>query len=209
MTLEEAETITGGFSKTSKMPCLSFSTPAKDCLRGAKLALVEGSVCSKCYAKRGNFPFPVVQAKLRRNQEGIRHPNWVEATVFLLRAQEHSGFFRWFASGDLQSLEHLQKICEVARQTPRIRHWLPTHEVGILGAFTRAGLKYPPNLLVRLSGDMLERAPSSSLLRRLGVLGSSVSRTDFNCPSSLQDNACWDCRKCWFRSTPIVTYKLH
>ena len=34
-------------------------------------------------------------------------------------------------SGDLQSLEMLEAIAEVARQTPEVKHWLPTKEYGI------------------------------------------------------------------------------
>ena len=55
--------------------------------------------------------------------DSLDHPQWVQAMVVLIDKQP---WFRWHDSGDIQSLEHLEKIFEVCRLTPETSHWLPT-----------------------------------------------------------------------------------
>ena len=55
MLKKEAIKITGGLTKTTKMPCPSYSLPAQACITGAKLRKIEGTPCNKCYAFKGNF----------------------------------------------------------------------------------------------------------------------------------------------------------
>lgn len=209
MDYESAVSITGNLGNTSKMPCHSWSISALNCKRGNKLRKIPGSVCSKCYAYKGRFRFERPQQALNRNQVSMSHPQWIEAMVVVLTHDETSGHFRWFASGDLQSVQDLINICEIARQTPFLKHWLPTHEVGVLGEFKRLGLKYPDNLTVRLSGDMIEQKPAKSLLERLGVLGGAVSKVKWNCKAPDQENVCAQCRACWDKRVKMIVYKYH
>lgn len=209
LTFDAALAIIHSLSEVSKMPCYSYSTDARHCHRGGKLQKVPGSVCNKCYALRGNFVRPTVRFHLNAREEAMNHPHWVPAMVLVLQVKEQSGFFRWFASGDLRNLGDLLKICAVAKQTPHIRHWLPTHEVGILSAFKRAGFTYPKNLVVRLSADMIDQKPSRALMARLGVLGGAVSKRKWSCPAYTTFGQCCSCRKCWQKSVPVVTYKYH
>jgi hypothetical protein len=209
MTFEEAIQIIHSLGYASKMPCWTYSVSAKKCKRGRKLRKIKGSVCNKCYAARGNFIRPTIQAGLDKRMESMLHPQWSEAMGVVLTMKEHSGFFRWYSSGDLQSISDLHKICDVCIRTPHITHWLPTHEVGILGEFKRLGFKYPNNLVVRLSADMIEANPNTQVMTKLGVLGSAVSKANFTCPSYKTDNMCGTCRFCWDKTIPIVTYKYH
>ena len=55
MKVKEAKKITDSFTKTSKMPGLSYSLPAWECKTGSKLRKIKGSVCSMCYALKGNY----------------------------------------------------------------------------------------------------------------------------------------------------------
>ena len=55
MKVREAVKITGSMTRTNKMPGLSYSLPAWECQVGAKLRAVKGSVCSGCYALKGNY----------------------------------------------------------------------------------------------------------------------------------------------------------
>src|SRR5947207_15588532 len=66
-----AETITGGLSFTSKMPCPSWGIPATRCKIGSVLAQRDGSVCSRCYAMRGRYQFEAVQRKLEERYQGL------------------------------------------------------------------------------------------------------------------------------------------
>ncbi len=196
-----------GLGYASKMPCYTYSISARSCRRGSKLRRIPGTVCSVCYACRGNFARPTIQKGLDQRKQAMQHREWSAAIARVLTALEHSGHFRWYSSGDLQSLGDLLKICHVAKLTPHIKHWLPTHEIGILNTFKRAGLTYPGNLIVRLTADRLEQKPSPTTLARLGVLGAAVSRKHFNCPAHDQHNMCMTCRKCWDKRVTVVTYK--
>lgn len=209
MTLDESLAITGNLGTASKLPCHTWSISAKKCKRGNKLRKIKGSVCSLCYAARGRFNYPTVKTKIAKNLVSINNPKWVEAMAIVINAFENSGYFRFFSSGDIQSLGMLIKICAVCRLTPHIKYWLPTHEVGIIGAFKRAGFGFPENLTVRLSADMLEDVPSESLMTSLGVLGGGVSKTNYNCVAPKQDNMCQKCRLCWNKDVKVIVYKQH
>lgn len=120
-----ATTIVGGLSLPSKMPCRGYSISALRCITGAKLRKVENSVCAKCYALRGNYRFSNVQDALERRYASLSNPQWVEAMTWLITNIEASGYFRWHDSGDIQSIEHLEKIVAVCKATPAVKHWLP------------------------------------------------------------------------------------
>jgi len=201
--------LVGGFSKPSKMPCHGYSIPAKYCITGAKLRGIKGSVCSKCYALKGRYVFPVVQNALLRRFNSLSNPQWVEAMSFLINKLEKSGFFRWFDSGDIQSVKNLQDIVKVCESTPSIQHWLPTREYSIVSEFIKGGGAIPSNLNIRLSAYMLEGQPPISLANKLGCTTSGVNKSDFSCPASKQNGKCVDCRACWSKSISNINYKVH
>jgi hypothetical protein len=209
MTLVESNSIVGNLASATKMPCQTYSLPARSCHVGSKLHDIPGSVCSKCYALRGNFSRPTVLNAMQKRLDSIKDPRWVEAMVTAIKDTEFSGFFRWHSSGDLQDLGHLIKICEVARRLPRIKFWLPTREIGILTAFKNAGFTFPSNLIVRFTATMIEQRPPDAIMDRLGVLGAAVSKVEWNCPAPDQENKCMTCRQCWDKRHKVVTYKYH
>ena len=209
MNTKEAINFVGGFSAPSKMPCHSYSTPAARCVTGAKLANVKGSICASCYALRGNYRFGNVQKALERRLESLSSPLWVEAMTQAIGGWESSGFFRWHDSGDIQSLEHLEKIAQVASNLPHISFWLPTREYAFVSAYVAKHGAFPSNLTVRLSAYMVEGNPPAMLAKRLGVQTSGVSKTGFTCPSSTQGNKCLSCRACWDKTVENVNYKKH
>ena len=110
MNKKEAKIITGGLSKPSKMPGHAYNLPAWRCKTGVKLQAVKGSVCAGCYAMKGRYRFKNVKDALQRRMDSLDHPQWVQAMVVLIDKQP---WFRWHDSGDLQSLDHLNKIFEV------------------------------------------------------------------------------------------------
>ena len=73
MKVKEAIKITEGFTRTSKMPGLSYSLPAWECKTGSKLRKVKGSVCEGCYALKGCYVFKVVQEAQYKRSMG---PGW-------------------------------------------------------------------------------------------------------------------------------------
>lgn len=209
MNLTLAESIVGGLSAPSKMPCYGFSIPASACKMGAKLRKVKGSICSVCYALKGRYVFGVVQNALTRRLANLTHPQWVEAMAFLINEKEKSGYFRWHDSGDIQDLAHLLRIVEVCKATPHIQHWLPTREYGIVAKYIRKYGQFPSNLTVRLSAYMLDGPPPEQLAKNLRLTTSGVLRKGFNCPAYSQQNKCGDCRACWQKNVANVNYKAH
>ena len=99
MNKKEAKAITGGLSAPSKMPGPAYNLPAVACITGAKLVKVPGSVCAGCYALKGRYRFPNVQAALNRRLKSLEHPDWIRAMVVLI---DKAPWFRWHDSGDLQ-----------------------------------------------------------------------------------------------------------
>ena len=209
MKIKDLESAVGTLSKPSKMPCYSFSIPAKRCITGMKLRNVKGSICSSCYALKGRYVFDNVHNALEDRFQKLKHSNWVRLMAQLIAKKEKSGFFRWHDSGDLQSVVHLHKICEVAKMLPNIQFWLPTREFSIVSKYMELH-HVPDNLTIRLSAFMFNGHPPLGIAKRLGLTTSGASTgNDFSCPSSKQGGKCLDCRACWDKSIDNVDYKKH
>ena len=197
MKVKEAIKITDSFTKTSKMPGLSYSLPAWECKTGWKLAQIPGTPCFSCYAKKGNYTrYPAIRAAQYRRLKAIEDPRWVDAMVAVIKRQK---FFRWHDAGDVQSLEHLNNIYKICEATPETRHWLPTREAWIKNELDRK----PVNLVIRFSppmmGQRVDTWPNSSM-----VVDSGAS-----CPAPKQGGKCGSCRQCWDPAVKVVSYGKH
>ena len=196
-------------SNTSKMPCVSFNLSARHCITGSKLVNVEGSVCAGCYAMKGFYRVYGWIDKMTPKTKKINNPLWTEAMVWLINNQLHNkdkGFFRWHDSGDLQSVEHLEKIAEVCRQTPTVKHWLPTREYKIVDDWAKQ-YDQPTNLIIRKSIHMID-----GKLPKVG-LSSSIHKKNkpqgTECKAYNQKGQCLDCRLCWNTKVQNISYKYH
>jgi len=115
-------------------------------------------------------------------------------------SSKKSKFFRWHDSGDVQDVEHLQKIYEVCRLTPDVQHWMPTRE-----AWVKPYLKdAPDNLVIRFSMPMVNQEAAESWPHT-----STVVTTGKTCPAPDQDNACGSCRQCWDKNVKNIAYGQH
>ena len=199
MKTSEAWALVGGLSKPSKMPGWSIGIPAKECKTGSKLRQVKGSTCYNCYALKGCYVFKVVQDAQYKRLEAIKSPLWVAAMTILINSKK-SKWFRWHDSGDVQDLQHLNKIYDVCRLTPGIKHWMPTREAWIMDHVSRA----PDNLIIRFSVPMIDQEPAGSWPNT-----STVVTAGATCPSSKQGNQCLDCRNCWNKKIKNVSYGKH
>jgi hypothetical protein len=199
MNTKEAWTLVGGLSKPSKMPGWSIGIPAKECKTGAKLRLIPNSVCEGCYALKGCYVFKVVQEAQYKRLEAIQHPDWVLAMATLINSKKPD-VFRWHDSGDVQDLDHLNKIFEVCRLTPNKRHWMPTREAWIKDHMEAA----PANLVVRFSSPMVDQGPVKSWRNT-----STVSTKSRTCPAPDNNNECGSCRACWDPLVKNIEYGKH
>ena len=199
MKVKEAIKITEGFTRTSKMPGLSYSLPAWECKTGSKLRKVKGSVCASCYALKGNYTrYPAIKAAQYRRLEAMKHPAWVTAMAAVIKRQK---WFRWHDAGDVQDQQHLNKIFEICRLTPDTNHWLPTREAWIKDHLASK----PDNLVIRFSPPMVnqrapESWPNSSMV---------VNKGYHTCPAPAQGGKCLDCRQCWDPDIKVVSYGKH
>jgi len=201
MNTQEAWKLVGGLSRPSKMPGWSYGLPAAECKTGQLLVDVIGSTCEGCYATKGCYVFPVVQAAQYRRLESIAKPEWVDAMALLINSKKPD-VFRWHDSGDVQDEAHLYKIFEVCELSPEKRHWLPTRE-----AWTNKYLDQAPgNLTIRFSMPMVDQEPAGSWLNTSTVVTLAGGRT---CPAPDQGNVCGDCRACWDPSVKNVAYGKH
>ena len=226
MKTEEALKIIGGsLSKPSKMPGFSIGLPAKECKTGSKLRKVQGSTCYDCYALKGCYVFKVVQDAQYRRLAAVSSPQWVQAMAHLINSKKPN-VFRWHDSGDVQDLDHLNKIYEVCRLTPTRRHWLPTREAWIKEHVSRA----PDNLIIRFSTPMIDQAAPASWSNTSTV--SSLHSVN-DCPAFRTDKAgtvhsleefkvmtketkkdldlghCGSCRNCWNKEIKNISYGQH
>ena len=197
MKVTEAKKITGSLTRTSKMPGLSYSLPALECKTGSKLRKIKGSVCASCYALKGNYTrYKAIKAAQYVRLDSLKNSLWTAAMVAQINGQK---YFRWHDAGDIQDLDHLNKIFEVCRLTPETNHWMPTREAWVKDHLDRA----PKNLVIRFSPPMIGQEnttwPNSSM----------VVEKDATCPAPSQGNSCGDCRQCWDPAVKVVSYGKH
>jgi hypothetical protein len=199
MLIKDAIKITDSFTKTSKMPGLSYSLPAWECQTGAKLRKVPTSPCFGCYALKGNYTrYPAIKAAQYRRLASITNPLWVEAMAAKIKNQK---WFRWHDAGDVQSVEHMEKILEVARQTPDTKHWMPTQE----RPYLPDPEVVPDNMIIRLSAARIDGSAGKAWSHSSSV----VTDGSETCPSGKQGNQCLDCRACWNKDIKNVSYGKH
>lgn len=206
-TLKQAKEIVGGWTVTKKMETISWSTSAKDCNTGSKLRKIKNSVCSKCYALKGNYARYAknIEPAMRRRLESINNASWVDAMIYIMNNQKqvvNSGLFRWHDSGDIQNLDHFKKIIKVAEKTPQVKHWLPTKESNLIQNYKGA---IPKNLIIRLSGSFIDgKQPKYSHTSTV-----TTDREKATCRSFENGGACGPCVKCWDSSVKNVSYLSH
>ena len=179
------------------MPGLSYSLPAWECKTGSKLRKIKNSVCSMCYALKGNYTrYKAIKAAQYVRLKSLQDSRWIEAMTAQVTRSE---YFRWHDAGDVQSLEHLNNIYKICEATPETRHWLPTREAWIKNELDRK----PANLVIRFSppmmGQRVDTWPNSSM----------VVDTGASCPAPKQGGKCKDCRMCWNPEIKVVSYGKH
>jgi hypothetical protein len=208
-TLTAALDYIGGLSTTSKMPCPSYGLSAHACITGSRLAKIEGSVCSDCYALKGmygDWNTNVHHAHARR-AESLYKPGWVDAMAFIIN-RRRLDYFRWHDSGDLQSFQHLLNIVAVAEKCPDTRFWLPTREKKIVFQYQQAFGDFPKNLIVRVSATMMD-TPASPEFKNTSTVHKDKKPIGFSCMAAKQDGECRECRECWNPRRKNISYSHH
>lgn len=225
MNIKDAIYLTGGLSRTSKMPCPSFGLHVSSCTTGQKLRKISHSVCSKCYAHKGRYLFKNVtnagKERIKNITKAIATENqqiWVDAMVFLIKSKAaKSGYFRWHDTGDIFSVEYLKMILDVVKATPEIKHFLPTKELSLVRTAKVLGI--PDNLNIRVSALLLNKL-YKNIEPSAGITSSAVFKCETAeretelaklghvCPG-VRSHQCGECRACWDRNVGTVIYPQH
>jgi hypothetical protein len=203
MLIKEANKIIVSLSKPGKMPGFAYGLPAWECITGAKLVKIPGSVCAGCYAMKNNYVrFPEIKKSQYKRLKAINNPLWVPAMALLINSKKVK-FFRWHDAGDIQSMEHLIKIFAICKLTPTVKHWMPTREAQFLKDIQPKDV--PKNLIIRMSSHMVDQGPVK-FWPFTSTVTSGQART---CPAPNQGGKCKSCRACWSRKVKNITYGKH
>jgi hypothetical protein len=218
-------------SKAGKMPCPSFSTPALRACPGAidPETKTLKPVCKSCYATKGTYQYPSVKKLREDNLKATENPDFVSTMVSLIN-NGGNRYFRWFDSGDIHSELMLAKVTEVCKETPEVKHWIPTKSRELFSSELWAKLESLPNVRVRYSSPSIDGSFESlkhgsvayKSLERIKttsnfIAGLKPSNFLFLCPVGLtkasklakERKSCEDCRACWSKDITIVAYRLH
>ena len=246
-----------------KMPGRHFSSSAFFCQTGSILMKKEGTPCSHCYATKGNYAYTTNISGNSRNSLAIEYYQnvvgsfdlWTFALIKLIEyhaektevIKDDKGevigivdplYFRFHDAGDIQSLEHLEAINNVALALPHVNMWLPTRELAYVKQFFDKNGSFAPNLVVRQSQHKNGKKPFA-FSKYPQLLTSTVSWNEgtHNCPALTQYIEKWvknrktnqielkrqygvcegigqdgkhnSCRNCWDSKIPNINYTLH
>lgn len=212
MKLKELKLAVGSLSAPSKMPCSGYSIPAKECNVGSRLVDVKNSTCSGCYALKGRYVFPNVEHAMYVRYNSLMKDTelWTKNMITYIGKYRKGdkNYFRWHDSGDVQSINHLNAINEIALALPEVQFWLPTREIKFVRSWQALNGQFAPNLIVRISAHMNDAQPNHKITGYAsGVEDSNPNLEGFKCPAPSQGNNCQDCRACWTAET--VIYHKH
>lgn len=214
----------GLLTDTSKMPCLSWSLPAKHSCPWAVFGT--GTICGSCYAQKGKYVQPVVQ-----NAQDVRF-DWVRdclksesgtdsfvATMIDAVRRTNNPYFRVHDSGDLFSPAYIWAWVRIVQALPEVKFWFPTRSwrPAMMPKLTPAArlswelaltaLNSEPNVTVRPSA-LFFNAPAPQI-PWLSAGSTAANDGSFTCPASTQNNECRDCRACWDMPESPISYRAH
>ena len=196
-------------SKTSKLDgIMSWSLQALDTCQGSINPVTKELVpaCSGCYATTGNYRFANVKKPREFNKEDWKREAWVSDMV---QALDSSRYFRWFDSGDMYDLRLAEKIYEVMKLTPWVKHWLPTrmYKFNKYDTVINAMMKLE-NVVVRLSSDSVTGEIINGLTTST-IFSDTLPTGAFECKAYENSGKCNGCRACYSKDVQVVAYKAH
>jgi hypothetical protein len=164
--------------------------------------------CKGCYATTGFYLFAPAKNARALNKEDWQRLTWVDDMVQALDADR---YFRWFDSGDMYALGLAEKMLEVMKRTPWVKHWLPTrmHKFPKF-SLVLAEMQSLSNVMVRPSSDSI----NGEFLA--GTHGSTIVESPDSLPSGVTlcrayENAgkCSGCRACYDKAVAVIAYPAH
>jgi len=206
-------TTTVKLSNTSKLGVKSWSLQA---LNTCPASIDDNGdlvdACKGCYATSGTYRFSNVRAAREFNKQAWQDENFVNDFVNELYKER---FFRWFDSGDMYSLKLAEKILEIMKLTPHVKHWLPTRVYKFKKFHSVIKeMQALDNVVVRLSSDYIDGTKvESDVSDTNSVIISSDQVNDYNegfiCRAYNQDGKCLTCTACYDKDIKTIAYVGH
>jgi hypothetical protein len=197
-------------SVTSKLDGIrSWSLQALDTCPGSIASPGElVDACKGCYATTGNYVFANVKAPRAHNKDDWQRLEWVDDMVAELNKDR---FFRWFDSGDAYALGLAEKMLEVMKRTPWVKHWLPTR----MHKFPKFALVLQqmaslPNVSVRFSSDSVTGEYTKKLHGSVIIpTAADVKKGMTLCRAYENAGKCSGCRACYDKKVKVIAYPAH
>lgn len=196
-------------SKTSKLDGIySWSLEALDTCQGSR-DLITGELvpaCAGCYATTNFYLMASVKAPRQFNKEDWKREDWIDDMV---KALDSSRYFRWFDSGDMYSIDLAEKIYQVMKLTPWVKHWLPTR----MYKFTKYNdvinrMMQLDNVVVRLSSDSVTGETINGITTST-IFSDTLPAGSFECKAYENSGKCNGCRACYNKDVKVIAYKAH
>jgi len=197
-------------SVTSKLDGIrSWSLNALDTCPGSlESPGVLVDACKGCYATTGNYRFPNVKAPRNHNKLDWQRMGWVDDMV---QALQNDRFFRWFDSGDMYSLALAEKMLEIMKRTPWVKHWLPTrmHKFPKF-ALVLQEMQSLKNVSVRFSSDSVNGKYVKGLHGSVIIpTPDDVKKGMTLCKAYESLGTCDGCRACYDKKVKVIAYPAH
>lgn len=138
--------------KMAGIPSISTSVLKNtNCEKNAK---IDGSICSKCYAR--NY------VNMRKGLRNKLESNFEFYTSVLLSPEDipfiNSAIFRFESFGDLANVTQFTNYCTIARNNPRTTFALWTKHIHVIVEYIRNGGIIPSNLYIIESSLLLNKS---------------------------------------------------
>ena len=149
-----------------------------------------------------------MKAPRKHNKEDWQRLEWCDDMVAELHKDT---YFRWFDSGDMYALGLAEKMLEVMKRTPWVKHWLPTrmHKFPKFALVLRE-MAALPNVSVRFSSDSVTGEYTKGLHGSVIVPNpSDVKKGMKLCEAYANDGKCKGCRACYDKKVKVIAYPAH
>lgn len=194
-------------SKTGKA-CLNLAFPLATCRPDAPCR-------HECYAGKGCQQIAVVQGSYYRNLRLYYDDpdNFFEQIYCKIK---FSGLpkVRWFDSGDMADAEFFDRMVELCKRTPDVKHMAFTKKYEIVNEYIDKNGKLPDNLNILFSAwDRLWEVPNPHGLGIAYVdfddkrLNPEFPKNAFVCPG--RTSTCSACGVCFSKKVKSVVFKQH
>ncbi len=162
--------------------------------------------CEGCYAKGGNYRFPRVNNVRQYNRKDWKRDDWV---FDMMTELDNDRYFRWFDSVDIYHPELAKKILLVCKNTPWVKHWIPTRSYKVQSIYRiLIKLSALSNVVVRYSSDSVEGG-YEHIHGSTIIPSTTCDDRQLTICMSYKTGRCNGCRNCWNKSIKIIAYPAH